>query len=48
MATDDDDGIEDGVHQDERPDDRNVDHVREDQSQVGQQDGKSRMILFGI
>ncbi|EWM20259.1 Reverse transcriptase, RNA-dependent DNA polymerase [Nannochloropsis gaditana] len=31
----DNDGIEDDLHQDERPDDRDVDHVREDPSQVG-------------
>ena len=29
------DGIEDELHQDERPDDRSVDHFREDPSQVG-------------
>src|SRR6056297_3110167 len=30
-----DDGIENRPHQDENPDDRDVDHVREDPSQVG-------------
>jgi hypothetical protein len=34
-TSEDDDGIEDDLHQDELPDDRDVDHVREDPSQVG-------------
>jgi hypothetical protein len=34
-TSEDDDDIEDGVHQDDRPDDRRIDHVREDQPQVG-------------
>src|SRR6056297_3475425 len=34
-TSEDDDGMEDDIHQDERPDDRGVDHVREDPSQVG-------------
>ena len=34
-TSEDDDGIEDDIHQDEIPDDRDVDHVREDPSQVG-------------
>jgi hypothetical protein len=34
-TSEDDDGIENGSHQDEQPDDRDVDHVREDPSQVG-------------
>jgi hypothetical protein len=33
--TEDDGNIEDDLHQDELPDDRDVDHVREDPSQVG-------------
>src|SRR6056297_3939244 len=34
-TSEEDDGIENRLHQDERPDDRKVDHVREDPSQVG-------------
>src|SRR6056297_2054772 len=34
-TSEDDDGIENGSYQDEQPDDRDVDHVREDPSQVG-------------
>jgi hypothetical protein len=34
-TSEDDDSIEDDLHQDELPDDRDVDHVREDPSQVG-------------
>jgi hypothetical protein len=34
-TSEDDDGIEDDLHQDEQTDDRDIDHVREDPSQVG-------------
>jgi hypothetical protein len=37
-----DDGIEDDLHHDDQPDDRSIDHVREDMSQVGATGWKDR------
>jgi hypothetical protein len=36
--------IEDDIHQHDRPDDHSIDHVREDQTKGGQQDGKTWLV----